>query len=160
MREKTKNLLALVGLLTLLWIIFEIALNLVLNYLMPRDHQLVSKKISPNSRFTMHAFQSHTEGDDHAPYGDILVLSRKDSLDKPSEGYVIFAGYCIPPLNYAWVTDSKIRITCNAADAPKTVVSAAYGITVELQHDTASLRTSLPTAAPGGPPPTQKAGQK
>lgn len=97
----------------------------------------VSNKRAPSGEYTIYHVQSVAELG-HAPYGDHLILSESSFVQKPEDGYVIFAGYCQPPLAYAWKSAKQIIIQCKARDPEKahtiTKTDIAFGIDVEVQY--------------------------
>jgi hypothetical protein len=96
-----------------------------------------SKKVSPNSNFEIHHYHNTSDYDLHAPYGDYLFLSRPSGWRSPRDGYVIFAGYCGESLNYTWVDNENIKVTCGERDhsRARTVVSRAFDIDVSFHND-------------------------
>ena len=116
-------------------IIFFIALGfVVLDFIFGMSYSLTSKIQSPNGKFTIHEFQSLQDGDGHAPYGKILVVSRKSQLSSPDDGYVFFAGRCKSPLSSQWQGDNHISVRCidgNKGEGPRTLASVAYGIKID-----------------------------
>ena len=96
------------------------------------DYHEVSKMASPDGKFTLYEIRSLSDGAGHAPYGTQIVLSRKNNLLSPNEGYVIFAGYCQSPISYAWINNNNISIKCKTKEPARTEVSKAYGIFVQI----------------------------
>ncbi len=103
------------------------------HFLAGTDYSLVSKRQSPNGRFTVHEFQSNQDGFGHAPYGKILAISPSARLRSPDDGYVFFAGYCKSSLAYEWHNNDRVSVRCvegNQGDGPRTLASVAYGVKV------------------------------
>lgn len=100
-------------------------------FLATTGYSLLSQSQSPSGKFTIYEFRSHQDGFGHAPYGNILALSPREGLTAPDDGYVIFAGYCQPPLVYGWRDANNIEVRCMGGDrdaGPRTLASVAYGI--------------------------------
>lgn len=116
-------------------VIFFIALVFVaLQFFNAISYPLISKRQSQNGMLTIHAFHSLQDGFGHAPYGQILVISRESHLSTPDNGYIFFAGYCKSPLEFEWQSDEQIFVRCidgNEKQGPRTLASIAYGIKID-----------------------------
>ena len=105
-----------------------------LHFLSGMSYSLESKSQSPNGKLTIHVFQSLQDGFGHAPYGQILAISRKSQLSSPDDGYVFFAGYCKSLLSSQWKSDNHISVRCidgNKSEGPRTLASVAYSIKID-----------------------------
>jgi hypothetical protein len=97
------------------------------------EYEFISRHLSPNGELGIFAFRSATEGG-HAPYGDHLTLSPGESLRRPSDGYVVFAGYCSKELSVFWRSDSEVLIRCVTTEPNpvRTLANKALGVDVRL----------------------------
>jgi len=93
------------------------------------DYKFITSKQSSSKQYTVFEFESTSEAS-HAPYGRELVLTKKNSINFPEEGYLIFAGYC-KSLEYSWKTNSSIQVLC---ENNKIITQAkkAYDINIEV----------------------------
>jgi hypothetical protein len=100
------------------------------------DYSVESKKASPSGRYVLYEVHSRSEGG-HAPYGQHLVLSSGGQVRQPNDGYVVFAGYCIPRVAYSWTSDVQITITCksNEKTIARTKVEVVQGIKVDVKYE-------------------------
>lgn len=99
-------------------------------------YSVKSKKPSPSGHYVLYALDSNAEGG-HAPYGQHFVLSSGKRIYQPDDGYVVFAGYCIPPVAYSWISDTQIDITCKSNEkvVAKTKVKMVRGIKVNVKYE-------------------------
>lgn len=89
---------------------------------------------SPNGEFRIFAFHVTLDGAaQHAPYGDVLSVTRESRLLQPNDGYVIFAGYCRGGVTPEWKANDRIVVRCTGRDQVRTLAVRAYGIGVELE---------------------------
>lgn len=94
------------------------------------DNTVVQELASPDGSLVIQEFRSNRDGFDHAPYGQMLVLSRKPTRN-PEDGYVFFAGYC-QKLSYAWEGMTRVNVQCLGDDTePRTLSTQMYGIEVQ-----------------------------
>lgn len=93
-----------------------------------------SQKTSPNGNFIVHEYAYSSDSDRHAPYGTYLLLLPTKSFEDPKEGYVIFAGYCVAPIAYSWLSNEDIHITCESdePDNIRTLSSKAFGVRISV----------------------------
>ena len=107
-------------------------MKVAINSLDEFDYNFVTSKQSSNKQYTIFEFESTSEAG-HAPYGRELVLTKKNSINTPKEGYVIFAGYC-KSLEYSWKTNSTIQVICKSNEkiSIRTKVNKAHNINIEV----------------------------
>ncbi|GIT99927.1 hypothetical protein TSL6_04340 [Sulfurovum sp. TSL6] len=111
-------------------IVMYLAFKGFIHILSSSNYKLNSIKSASNTKFIVSEFESLSEAG-HAPYGKHLTLSKKP-IDTPSEGHIIYAGYCLN-LEYSWLSNNRIQVNCRT-DKPENPVSlskTAYGIVVE-----------------------------
>ncbi|HEY9036317.1 MAG TPA: hypothetical protein VIM96_06330 [Pseudomonadales bacterium] len=111
---------------------FFLLLQVGSHFLKGLDYTIKSSQESPDGAYTVFEFRSSTDtaADNHAPYGTVLSLA-KEGIQRPEQGYVIFAGYCRQPINYAWQENKRIVIRCRNTDPVRTQVTLAKGIAIE-----------------------------
>ena len=95
-------------------------------------HYLVSTESAPGGSLIVTELHSLSESG-HAPYGQYLVLSRKQ-VTTPDKGFVIFAGYC-NSLSYSWISNTEIFISCDSgnSDTIRTKSIRALGVEIIYQ---------------------------
>ncbi len=133
-----KNLIIVILLLVIGGcIVIKIASNSFLGV----DYKFKTSKQSPSKQYTIFEFESRSETG-HAPYGSELILTKKNTINFPKEGYLIFAGYC-KSLEYSWKTNSSIQVICENSKII-TQVKKAYDINIEvLNTKTQDIITKL-----------------
>lgn len=88
---------------------------------------------SPNGEFRIYAFHVTLDGvAEHAPYGDVLSLTRHSRLLQPNDGYVIFAGHCRQGVLPEWKGNDRIVVRCGSREGIRTLAVLAYGIAIEM----------------------------
>ena len=98
----------------------------------------MSSKISPDGKWSITHYDYKTDTDRHAPYGNYLILRNTYLISRMTTGeHVIFGGYCPNSLEYEWISEKHIKITCTENDLPeiRTLSNQAYGIKIDYHHE-------------------------
>ena len=98
------------------------------------SYELVATQRSPSGMLTIAAFRSVSEAG-HAPYGDHLVLSPEPHIRRPSDGYVVFAGYCSNELRFSWTSDTEVVIQCDTKESNPVVTLASRAGRVDFRFE-------------------------
>lgn len=113
---------------------YALLAGVVWSYRALRDssYRFISSQRAPNGNLTLFEFRSESDAG-HAPYGEYLVLSSEEHLTNPMAGYIVFAGYCNPGLEFSWLSDAAVRVQCNTTEPHpvRTLASKAGGVDVQ-----------------------------
>ncbi len=104
------------------------------------DYEVLSSETSPSGGFTLTALRSTSEGGE-APYGQYLILSGDSETYTPSDGHVLFAGYCNTELSFAWKSDREVVVHCRTNEpSPVSTLSRRFrGVEVRFNLEPSGL---------------------
>lgn len=103
-------------------------------FLFQLDWEKIRSAESPSGEYAVVYYRSKSEAG-HAPYGDNLVIKSWKSFPYAKSGETFFAGYCGTGLDFEWIGNDKIKISCpslNEDGAIRTRASFVHGIAVEV----------------------------
>jgi hypothetical protein len=93
-----------------------------------------SSLVSPDGSITINEYYNMSDGDRHAPYGTYLFMQPSFSPMPAYKSHVVFAGYCKNSINYAWVSNKEVNITCLSEESGnvRTHSIRAFGVSINV----------------------------